>query len=392
MPLSTRAIDATFAVPFRHRVRFTTDALDPANTTLADVLRDAAAAGPVRVLAFVDTGVARAMPDLPARLRHYAAAHADVLTLVDRVQPVVGGELCKNDRDAMYRVLNAIHDAKIDRQAFVLAIGGGAVLDCVGFAAAVAHRGVRLIRMPTTTLSQDDSGVGVKNGINGFGQKNFLGSFAVPWAVVNDRAFLTTLSDCDWRAGFSEAVKVACIRDAGFFEQIEQDADRIAARDVDAAWPIIQRSAMLHLEHITTGGDPFELAAARPLDFGHWAAHRLEAMTDFRLSHGEAVSIGIALDVTYAAHVGLLDDREASRILALLRTLNLPTHDAMLANADAVLEGLDHFREHLGGRLTITLLRHIGEPVDVHTINRTAMHQAMRQLLEALEDGRENGA
>ena len=93
----------------------------------------------------------------------------------------------------------------------MVAIGGGAVLDAVGYAAATAHRGVRLIRVPTTVLSQDDSAVGVKNGINAFGKKNFVGSFAPPHAVLNDFDLLRTLQDRDWRAGISEAVKVALL-------------------------------------------------------------------------------------------------------------------------------------------------------------------------------------
>src|SRR5690606_8630032 len=211
---------------------------DPANPLLAECL-ESATAGPARVLAFVDTHVAAALPDLPDRLRAYAAAHADRFTLAGRVQPVIGGEACKNDRDAIYRVLNAIDEAHIDRQSYVIVIGGGAVLDCVGFAAAIAHRGVRLVRLPTTTLAQADSGVGVKNGINGFGKKNFLGSFAVPWAVINDERFLDTLPDRVWRAGFSEVVKVALLKDAAMFAELERSAPGVRRRDARVAIPLI---------------------------------------------------------------------------------------------------------------------------------------------------------
>lgn len=370
---------ADIAVSFKHRVRFTRDVFEPANPTLADVL-EPATAGPARVLAFVDTHVAAAVPDLPDRLRAYAAAHADRLTLVDRVQPVLGGELCKNDRDATYRVLESIASSRIDRQSYVLVIGGGAVLDCVGFAAAIAHRGVRLVRLPTTTLAQADSGVGVKNGINGFGQKNFLGTFATPWAVVNDERFLETLSDRDWRCGFIEAVKVGLIKDASLFEAVERAAPAIVQRELAVAVPIIRRSAELHLRHIADGGDPFETTSARPLDFGHWAAHRLETLSGFTVRHGEAVAIGIALDCVYAKNIGLMSPADAERVRLCLQRLGFTLWDDRLLDADAILRGLDDFREHLGGPLTVTLLHGIGEAVDVQQIDREAMRQALAAL------------
>ena len=121
-------------------------------------------------------------------------------------------------------VHRAIHEYGIDRHAYVLAVGGGALLDMVGYAAATAHRGVRLVRVPTTVLSQNDSGIGVKNSVNAFGKKNFLGTFAPPFAVFNDFTFLTTLSDRDWRAGISEAIKVALLKDATFFAFLEEHA------------------------------------------------------------------------------------------------------------------------------------------------------------------------
>ena len=145
-------------------------------------------------------------------------------------------------------------------------IGGGAALDLVGFAASTAHRGVRLVRFPTTTLSQGDGGVGVKNGINYFGKKNWIGTFSVPDAVVNDFSFLRGLPKSQKRAGFVEAVKVALIRDRSFFEQIEERADELSQFDEEAMRHVIRKSAALHLDHIASSGDPFERGSARPLD------------------------------------------------------------------------------------------------------------------------------
>ncbi|MFW6058735.1 MAG: 3-dehydroquinate synthase [Phycisphaeraceae bacterium] len=371
-------MDHAFHTTFTHRLHFTRDALDPANPALATALRTGDAS-PVRMLAFVDTNVAAALPDLPGRLRAYVAAH-DHVELVGRVQPVAGGELCKNDRDAMYRVLNAINEAGLDRQSFILAIGGGAVLDCVGFAAAIAHRGMRLVRMPTTTLAQGDSGVGVKNGINGFGQKNYLGTFAVPWAVINDESFLTTLGERDWRAGFSEVVKVALLKDANLFEQACAAAPAVRGRDLDATVPLLRRSAELHMEHITTGGDPFELGEGRPLDFGHWSAHRLETMTDFALRHGEAVAIGLALDVTYAEAINRVSTDLAERIRTCLSDMGLALYHPALRRADELLEGLEQFRAHLGGRLSIPMIEAAGRPIELTALDSTTLHRTIERL------------
>ncbi|HTA30425.1 MAG TPA: 3-dehydroquinate synthase, partial [Candidatus Cybelea sp.] len=264
-------------------------------------------------------------------------------------------------------------------------IGGGALLDVAGLAAATAHRGVRHVRVPTTVLGQNDSGVGVKNGINAFGKKNFIGTFAPPFAVINDFDFLATLPERDQRAGFSEAVKVALIRDRDFFESLEADAHLLASFEAEAMQRMIFRSAALHVEHIATGGDPFETGSARPLDFGHWAAHKLEQLSDYQIRHGEAVAIGLALDVIYSRNIGLLDAASADRILALLRKLGLELFVNELLHLDAelqpmVLKGLEEFREHLGGELTLTMLRAIGAGVEVHEVVLAKMLEALTEL------------
>ncbi len=375
----TLELDAGFSVGFRHRLRFSRDVFAPANRIAAELVesRNGEAA---RVLPFIDRGVADAWPNLARQVEAYAEANPARIQLARPVHMVPGGERCKNDRAVLEHILEAIHDAKLDRQSYVTAIGGGAVLDAVGFAAAIAHRGLRLIRLPTTTLSQADSGVGIKNGVNAFGKKNYLGVFSPPWAVINDELLLTTLSDRDWRSGFAEAVKVALVRDANLFDRIAKEACRLRCRDIASATAIIRHSAELHLKHIVASGDPFELHSARPLDFGHWAAHKLEQMTEFSLRHGEAVAIGIALDVTYSEMSGLLDPSQSSRILDCLETLGVPLYHEAMADHDTLLEGLEEFREHLGGQLTIMLLEGIGWPHEVHEIERGRMRAAIEHL------------
>ena len=368
--------DVPLSVPFRHRVTFTRGALAPSNAALRQAMTDGSC-GAARAVAFVDDGVLRSNPGFADALRAYFAGVPGMPSLV-AVEAVEGGEGCKRSMDTVDRVVAAVDAHRIDRQSFVLAVGGGAVLDAVGFGAAIAHRGVRLVRMPTTTLSQDDAGMAVKNGINRGGKKNFVGAFSVPHAVVCDEDLLRTSPDWSWCGGFSEAVKIALLRDPGLFARIERDAAAIRGRLMEAAMPVVVRSAELHWRHIALGGDPFETRSARPLDYGHWLAHRLEGLTGGELPHGQAVAIGVAVDTTYSACAGLLDRADASRVVRTLAALGLPTTHPLLDDAKAVVAGLEEFREHLGGRLTITLLRGIGSPVDVHEIDGSALADAMR--------------
>lgn len=361
-----------------HRVFFTRHALDPENPCLAESLRPESSA--TRLAVFIDSSLLSSRPELPGHLRQYAQIHS--LPPVSIVQSVPGGEACKNDRAVLDALLQTMHEARLCRKSYALVIGGGAVLDVVGFAAAITHRGVRLVRMPSTTLSQADSGVGVKCGINAFGKKNALGTFAVPWSVINDTQLLTTLSPQDWRDGFSEAVKVALLKDAELLEEIESATTAIRARDDEASGAIIRRSAELHLEHIARGGDPFETGNARPLDFGHWAAHKLEQLSDFTLRHGEAVAIGLAIDLTYAHLAGMLSDPHRRRAIAVLRELGFSLTHPLLGHPDVLLAGLEEFREHLGGTLVLTMIQSPGTPVEVGSIDEPLMRRAIHEIAQ----------
>jgi 3-dehydroquinate synthase len=282
----------------------------------------------------------------------------------------------------MLKVFNA-HD--LDRRSYVVVIGGGAVLDAVGFAAAIAHRGIRLVRLPTTTLAQADSGIGVKNSVNLFAKKNWVGTFAVPWGVINDAALLDTLPDRDFLCGFSEAVKVSLLKDAQVFDILCRTAPRIRRRDMTAARPMIFESARMHLDHITQGGDPFESLEARPLDFGHWSAHKLEVMSGFELRHGEAVAIGVAVDTVYSSLVHGLPQRDADRVLRCLDALGLPLDHPALHETGLLFEGLEEFRQHLGGRLTLTMLQSIGRPLEVHEVDESAMCDAIETVADYVQ-------
>lgn len=377
-------IEQEIVVRLRYAVRFTTGLFEPDNPLLRQTLR-AGDRSRARALVVVDAGLVARRPSLLAGVHAYCLAHDDVIELAADPLVVTGGEVAKNGSGAVRLVRDAINRHAIDRHAYVVAVGGGAVLDAVGYAAATAHRGVRLVRVPTTTLAQNDSAVGVKNGVNAYGQKNFIGTFAAPFAVLNDLELLTTLSDRDWRSGIAEAIKVALLKDAAFFEWIEQKADVLRERSLSAMARLVHRCAALHLEHIATSGDPFELGSGRPLDFGHWAAHKLERLTDFALRHGEAVAIGLALDVTYARLSGWLDAAACERVVTVLERAGLPVwHPALLNDGRdgraAVLDGLEEFRRHLGGRLTITQIGGIGCAFEVDEIDEDLVLDAVRAL------------
>jgi 3-dehydroquinate synthase len=386
-------IEQQVVVTFRYPVRFTHGLLDPRNRTLRDAVE---ADGRARLLVVIDEGLARARPAIAGDVELYCAAHADALELPAPPLVVPGGESIKNRSGPVDQIRAAIDVHGVDRHSYVMAIGGGAVLDAVGYAAATAHRGVRMIRVPTTVLAQDDSAVGVKNGINAFGKKNFVGSFAPPHAVLNDFDLLTTLHDRDWRSGISEAVKVALLKDPAFFSWIEDHAGELGERSLDAMAVLVHRSAELHLNHLATSGDPFELGSSRPLDFGHWAAHKLEQLTDYELRHGEAVAVGIALDSTYSHLTGSLPHADWRRIIALFEAVELPIWHPDMATPGsggrpAVLAGLEEFREHLGGRLTVMLLERIGSGFEVHELDEAVLLEASDLLRRRMEGGEREG-
>ncbi len=372
-------------VPFEYAVCFTRGVLQPDNPCLADAIASREPERRHRLWCVVDEGVAQAWPDLCADVARYCGAHAARLELLESPRVVPGGEQAKQSPELIVSLQADLRRLGVDRQSFVLAIGGGAVLDAVGYAAATAHRGVRLVRVPTTVLSQNDSGVGVKNAVNAFGAKNFLGTFAPPFAVINDAQLLRTLSPRDLRAGMAEAVKAALIRDAEFFQWMEAQRAQLARFEQDALERSIRVTAEIHMRHIASAGDPFELGSARPLDFGHWAAHKLESLTAHALRHGEAVAIGMALDTRYSVEVGLLAEAEGERVCGLLEGLGFALWDDILGahtrdEQPAVLDGLREFREHLGGELTVTLLKAIGHGVEVHQIDAKAVIAALRWL------------
>ncbi|MEQ8953326.1 MAG: 3-dehydroquinate synthase [Gammaproteobacteria bacterium] len=373
-------IDQSFSMTYEYPVCFDRDVFAPENMLLEDIL-SRAGAGPHRILPVIDSKVLEVHSDILDRLEHYANVHGDTMELLGPPMVVRGGEISKSDPVEVDEFYQRTQTQNIDRHSFVLVIGGGAVIDAIGYAAATAHRGIRLIRMPTTVLGQNDAGIGVKNAVNYRGRKNYLGCFTAPYAVINDFDFLDSLPDRERVSGIAEAVKVSLIRDAKFFDWLHNHRHELSRFDTKQTEYMIVRCAELHLKHIRTSGDPFEQGSARPLDFGHWGAHRLEEMSGGDLRHGEAVAIGVAMDSVYSYLKSMISRDSVVRIRETLEGVGFKLSHPALASLD-IYRALEDFREHLGGQLCITLLTGEGSAIEVHDIDVELMEIARQKMLE----------
>jgi len=380
----------TFSTPYHYKVYFTQDVFSINNTILQTAL-DTDSKKEHSVICFIDNELIEHQSHLSDSIQDYFSHNSQLELITDPII-VHGGEECKNQPELLEKYYKIILDYGIDRHNTILAIGGGAILDLIGYVAATAHRGIRMIRLPSTVLSQNDSGVGVKNGINFLNRKNFLGTFTPPDAVICDFNFLSTLPERDKRAGMAEAVKVSLIRDADFFNWLEANASALNEFELNAVAYSIKQSAQIHATQISTGGDPFERGSNRPLDYGHWLAHKLESLSNYKVKHGEGVAIGILVDARYSYRQGLLSEVSFNRIKHLLEDLNFQLWHPALDNKDAdnkyiVLQGIEEFREHLGGDLSVTLLKAIGIGIEVHEIDRVIMEDCLHWLKESNNAG-----
>ena len=342
------------------------------------------------------------------------------------VMVVPGGEKVKNGILGLYYVLKTMRQARragIDRKSTFVLVGGGATLDMAGFAATVFHRGAEHVRIPSTLLSQDDAGVGVKNGINFFGQKNFMGTFQPPQSVLIDPLLMSTASRQLMSDGLAEAIKVTLMKDRAGFEYLEEHYETLLylpevlrgempaelreRYTVDAApgritpeenvlrtaEQLIWMSANNHVEQIST--DPMEKRLARPLDYGHQWGHRLEVVTRHRLSHGQGVGIGMAIDSYISWKRGYITGGEFDRIIRAILNAELPVSDRA-ATFKNLWQGLEEFRAHLGGELTISLLGGkdapegadgIGKKQDVSDITEAELKEAVENIAEVARTG-----
>jgi 3-dehydroquinate synthase len=381
-----KASMSEFSISYAYDSYYTRDVFAVNNEILKRALQARNSATPTRVFFVVEEQLLQFYPELLSGIENYCRAHAAVMDLLAPPLLLAGGEPCKQIAVSL-QLCEAFLAAGLCRQSCVIMVGGGALLDAAGFAVAIFHRGLRQLRIPTTALSQCDSGVGVKNGVNYLGKKNLLGCFAPPLAVINDADFLRTLPLAMVSAAAAEAVKVAMIKDADFFAWLSARARVIMAGDQDALATMVRRSAEIHQQHIVSGGDPFEYGSARPLDFGHWSAHKLEMLSEGRLSHGHAVGMGMLIDCRYAVLQGILALEAYEALRSLLEAFALPFDSALVELRDAksqrlVMAGLEEFREHLGGRLHVTLPTSLGSKIEVTSIDAVAMNKAMELLVK----------
>ncbi len=392
-------INASFKLSHDYPVLFENKVFDCENPVLRDVLNRTAGVERKdiqKVFVCLDSGLNKANPRLHKQICDYFLYHQRKLNLVSMPLIIPGGEHAKKQMQ-IETLYQHMMDSQLDRHSCVLIIGGGAVLDAVGFACTTFHRGVKFVRMPSTVLAQNDAGVGVKNGINYLKIKNLIGTFSTPVAVINDASLLKSLSIRDKRAGLAEAVKVAAIRDSTFFAWMEEQVVSLACFEEEASQYAIARCAQLHLQQITQAGDPFESGSARPLDYGHWCAHKLEALAEYQIRHGEAVAIGMVLDARYAVNIGMLDGAEANRLVVLLEGLGFTLWHEKLAllselGQPLVFSGLEEFRQHLGGELSVTLLRNVGTGEEVHEMDEQRLLEALNWLRHRAETNNEMGS
>ncbi|HFL8819313.1 MAG TPA: 3-dehydroquinate synthase [Candidatus Azoamicus sp. OHIO2] len=367
-----KVIKQIFQIKFEYNIFFTENIFDIKNKVLINVFINSCNKKTKAIL-FVDKKILLLNKKLEQNIINYFKFFEKDVFLVCHPVVICGGERLKN-RFLFLKIFYSLLDKyKICRQSYIISLGGGSLQDFIGYLSATTHRGIKLIRIPTTVLSQDDSGVGVKNGINYNGKKNFIGSFSVPHTVINDCNFLSSLDNENFIEGFSEAIKVALINDAALFYLIEHNAEQLLLRNSVYVKDVIYQCAKLHAEHIAKYGDPFESLSSRPLDFGHWAAHKIESMSNYNISHGKSVAIGIIMDCTYSYFIGILQRAIWKKIFFLFIKLKFKIYVKELSvlknNFYQIFDGLEEFREHLGGKLTITLITDIGVKIDIHHIN-----------------------
>ena len=371
----------SFDINYNFDVITTNKVFHANNDTLKSVMPDINA----KCFICLEQVITRTQENIVKEIKSYIQTHYKKLNLIPEFFIQAGGENIKNEPKFVYKLIDKMLDYKVCRHSYVLIIGGGAFLDAVGYACSIFHRGIRHIRFPTTVLAQTDGGLGVKNAINYAGKKNCLGTFNPPNAILNDFSFIRTLPKRDIIAGISEIVKVALIKDKKTFEYIEKNSSKIAQLDWDIIEEIIVQSAIFHLDHIGKGGDPFERGSSRPLDFGHWSAHRLEHISSYYIRHGDAVAMGIALDSYISFLINLLDEKDMLRIINCLKKIGFQLFDESMQKTNdkgelLLISGLAEFQEHLGGKLTVLMLKKIGTGLDIHHLKEQHIKQAINFL------------
>lgn len=293
------------------------------------------------------------------------------------VVPIIGGEACKYWQ-ILHDVLERMAALQVSRRGDALyAIGGGSVLDLVGFSASIYRRGVPLTKIPTTVLAQVDAAIGLKNAINLDGSKNLIGSFAPPHSVLVDFAFLETLPARHWSNGMAEIIKVGLVCDAALVRDLARAGTQTALTADSPLRAVLRRAITSMLAQLNA--DPYEQCLRRAVDFGHWLSPQLE-MFDRDLLHGEAVAIDMAIALTVALGRRLLGAADWSFALDLLSSWGLPTTHRSI-NEVLVADSLERTVRHRGGSQNIPLCVGLGRHVFVNDLCVSEVLDAHQLLL-----------
>lgn len=268
------------------------------------------------------------------------------------------GEVSKN-MQTISAILEAMEGCLLGRDSLVIGLGGGTVGDMAGFAAAVFKRGVPVVHIPTTTVSQADSSIGGKTGVDSSQSKNAFGAFWQPAAVYMDTATLQTLDDVQYRAGLAESVKHAAIADEGFFAWLEEHTEPLLKRRTDALEHLACENCRIKASVVME--DPTEKNRRRILNYGHTIGHAVEALSGYTLLHGQAVAIGMTAAGWIEKEMGLAADDRLERIETLLKKLGLPTRIPPLYSPEQILSLLKLDKKALGRRPRFVLLEKLGK-------------------------------
>ena len=378
-------IQQSLSYSIDYPIVFTEGVFDPANPVLAQTMDRLEENRVHRAMVFIDSNVADLLPQLSQHIVQYFEAYSNDIELAEEPRVLPGGEGIKNDIEVIGPLAAALADAHLCRHSFVVVVGGGAVLDAIGFAASVTHCGLRTVRIPTTILGQASAGVGVRNAVNYAGMKNAIGCFAPPFAVINDWQFLHSLPDREWMAGITEAFRMGIIADSDFFDDLCTLAGVLSQRNPETIQKIIQHSAYLYLSRMSIQNDPFEMEIGQPLDFAYWGAHKLEMLSNCEISHAEAVAMGILIDSRYSAEQGWMTGAQFEKIHRAFSELALPLwfNELEMVGADGnleILQGIPEFQEQKGGPLSITFPEGIGAFRNEPLVDLVVMEKALNAL------------
>jgi len=275
------------------------------------------------------------------------------------------------------RILDVLVANRLGRDACVVALGGGVVGDMAGFAAACYQRGIAFVQVPTTLLSQVDSSVGGKTGVNHPGGKNLIGAFHQPAAVFADTETLNTLPDRELRAGLAEVIKYGLIVDREFFDWLEAHAADLLARDPDALTHAIKRSCQIKADIVAR--DEREQGDRALLNLGHTFGHAIESATNYSSwLHGEAVGAGMLLAADMSKRLGWVSSTDVERVEGILRRFGLPV-DVSTVSAGTLAEKMKIDKKVAAGRVRLVLLKAIGKSV----VTGEYADAALRETLQA---------